>query len=343
MDRELKELRQIPLFVDLDDDYLEGASLLWEVRKLPADEILWLQGQPSQELALLCSGILEVHINETELAKISMGEMIGELATFTNDSRSASVSAAEDSILLILSIESLHTMRESHPVMYDLLLSAALQKMARRIHEMDREIARIALGETAAPERKEDGVLLQFFKRLSGTGNRRPPLATSVLRKLPRLKEAPTAELELILGAMRPHFVEKGKPLFLEGERGESVFLLVDGCMDVMRNVKRGMAERLATLYPGALLGTGALLLKERRNAGCIASQNTDVWVYELDRAQHDGLSGQAGRIWRESLLMALAFQLRNADDRWILLKQGVRPKMTDYDKVRSSLLGYQG
>jgi hypothetical protein len=62
-----------------------------------------------------------------------------------------------------------------------------------------------------------------------------------------------------------------------------------------------------------------------------------------MTREHHDSLSGNAGRIWRESLLSALASQLRSADDHWVLLKQGVRPNMTDYDKVRGALIGFQG
>jgi CRP-like cAMP-binding protein len=343
MKREIEALQQTKIFSDLSNDYLEGASLLWELKEIKKEETLWLQGEPANECALIIQGKMKIHINEEDLASVAKGEFIGELAAFTNDTRTASVSTIEDSSLLLLHKDSLSALRTSHPIIFDRLLASALHKVSLRIHNMDREIARIALGESSAPKRKEDNFFQQFFKRLAGSGNRRPPLAESVLRKLPKLKNASQSDLHSILGEMQPHFIEKSKPLFLEGEPGNSVFLLVEGCIDVLRNVKHGMAENLATLYPGALVGTGALLLGGRRNAGCVASKNTDVWVYELNREQHDSLQGNPGRIWKESLLFALAFQLRNANDRWIILKQGTRPNMTDYDKIRSTLLGYQG
>ena len=102
-------------------------------------------------------------------------------------------------------------------------------------------------------------------------------------------------------------------------------------------------AERLATLFPGALFGTGSLLLRERRNASCVASDNTSCWVYELHVDTYRKMKGPPGHLLRESLLASLAFQLRNADDKLILLKTGSRPKQSDYDAIRGGLAGFQG
>ena len=101
-----------------------------------------------------------------------------------------------------------------------------------------------------------------------------------------------------------------------------------------------GKAQHLASLYPGALLGTGSLILGERRNASCVANKNTVAWVYEMSREQSDSLTDEPSMLWRESLLSALAFQLRSADELLVLIEQGSRPE-SDYDKVRRSLSGY--
>ena len=61
-----------------------------------------------------------------------------------------------------------------------------------------------------------------------------------------------------------------------------------------------------------------------------------------MDLSAHRSLTGEAGRLWRESLVTALAFQLRSADNRLIVLKRG-KPSMSDYDKIRGGLEGYQG
>ena len=103
------------------------------------------------------------------------------------------------------------------------------------------------------------------------------------------------------------------------------------------------VVELRRRLYPGAIFGTGSLLLRERRNAACVADKATDVWVCELTQENHAALTGEAGRVWRLSLHSALSFQRRTADDRLVRLKQGARPQQTDYDKIRSDLAGFQG
>ena len=83
-------------------------------------------------------------------------------------------------------------------------------------------------------------------------------------------------------------------------------------------------------------------MLRERRNASCVAGDNTDCWVYELNLEGHRGLEGEASCLWKESLIAALAFQIRNAAQQIIELKVG-KPNETDYDKLRAGLDGFQG
>ena len=52
-----------------------------------------------------------------------------------------------------------------------------------------------------------------------------------------------------------------------------------------------------------------------------------------MSREQSDSLTDEPSMLWRESLLSALAFQLRSADELLVLIEQGSRPE-SDYDKV---------
>ena len=342
-DPEFHRLRALRLFERISNQRLESASLLWEIKKLPADTILWLQGEPAEEFAFVLEGQLEIHIAEERLATVGAGEMLGEAAVFTRDQRTASVTSIKDSELIALSDMHLKTLRASHPEVYDLILDSSLDRMARRVHDMGREIAKLARGDSSAPVRKEDSAIGKFWKRLTGAGDQKPPPALPALKKLPKLQNCQRAILMTILKSMTPHFVGKNQPVFLEGEPGDSVFVVVDGCVEVKRNVRGGKAETLAALFPGALFGTGSLLLRERRNAACVASSMSDAWVYELNIESYKKLTGEAGRAWREALISALSYQLRNADDRLIALKLGGMPSLSDYDAIRGDLAGYQG
>ncbi len=67
MANEYKWLRMHPCFDPSENKQLEEASLLWSVRTLKKDQTLWWQGQPADELALILSGKLSVHIADEEI------------------------------------------------------------------------------------------------------------------------------------------------------------------------------------------------------------------------------------------------------------------------------------
>ena len=90
-----------------------GMDLLWEIRKVPGEQVVWYQGQSASELAIVMSGSLRAQINEQVLGRIGKGELVGELAVFPDDFRSATVVAnADEVMLLVLSKEGLRLLRD---------------------------------------------------------------------------------------------------------------------------------------------------------------------------------------------------------------------------------------
>ena len=342
MSSELEALRQIPLFASLDNTIIQGADLLWEIRHISAGDVLWLQGAPSTELAFVLEGALKVEINHQVLGFVGRNDIIGELATFTKDTRSASVIADKDTSLLVLGREALFVLRDTHWKLYDKLLDLVLERLALRIRDTNLKIAKNAEGDSKAPERKESNVFQKFWQKVVGNDAKNPPSAISALRKLPGLNDIHPMSLQSIMASMIPKHIPKGEVLILEGERANSAYLIVEGVVEVYRNVRGGQkSQHLVSLYPGALLGTGALILSVVRNASCLASDNTDVWVYEMTQENHQKLEGEPSILWREAILSSLAFQLRTADDLLVVSKQG-KPQQTDYDKVQGVLSAYQ-
>ena len=321
---------------------LAACTHLWEPRELATDQRLWLHGESADELAFIDAGGLCIEIAGEVLGELDLGELVGETAALSNGYRTASVVASRPTRLLVIGGRGLTRLRVEHAPVYDQLLVHALKTTARRVHEVDKEIAKLARGGESAPKYVEETALKALWKRLTGVGQQQAPSALPVLRRMRGLREAETEHLSAILAAFEPHFVQKGHPVFLEAEAGSSVFLLADGCVDVLRNCGGQRAERLASLYEGALFGTGSMLLGQRRNASCVAAATTDVWVYELTAEAHRELRGEAGRMWREALLAALWFQLARADERLVELKRGGKLERTDYEELAGSLLGLQ-
>ena len=88
-------------------------------------------------------------------------------------------------------------------------------------------------------------------------------------------------DLEEIVGAMERHKVPAGQALFHQGDKGKSLFILIEGLLEVCVE-KEGRSERVARILPGECLGEMSLLTGEHRSA--TISAVTESVVYEVDK-----------------------------------------------------------
>ena len=340
MSEVVDRLAALPLFAGLNADQIATASSRWEHRQLSAGSPLWWHGDMASEMAVVLEGSLEIRIAERGVGTVSTGELVGEAAAWSGGRRTASVRAAQSTSLAVLTTEDLPALRAEHEAVYDRLLSHALDGLAQRIRQVDREIARLAYGEGSAPGRKAESVFGKLWRRLTTSSAGTPPPARQALRAMPAMTATHADTLRAIEVALTPHHLNAGTTIFLEGDPGESIFVVADGCVDVIRHVRDGRGERMASLFPGALFGTGSLLLKERRNASCVASETTACWVYEMNQSAFKALKGEPGRVWRESILEALRFQISRADEQLVKLMSGsTSAGSTDYERIRAGLI----
>ena len=81
-----------------------------EQRKLVKGQILFEEGDPGNEAFLISSGAIEIYRRgaiEQSLATLGPGELLGEMSLIDDQPRAASARASEDSLLVVLSKESL--------------------------------------------------------------------------------------------------------------------------------------------------------------------------------------------------------------------------------------------
>jgi CRP-like cAMP-binding protein len=100
-------IREIPLFRSLRDPEVEALVRIAVTRQLQARDTLFFKGDPGTELYAVISGRLKAvsHAEdgrELVFAILDPGEVFGEIALFDHKPRSASVSALEDSTLLMI-------------------------------------------------------------------------------------------------------------------------------------------------------------------------------------------------------------------------------------------------
>jgi CRP/FNR family transcriptional regulator, cyclic AMP receptor protein len=88
-----------------------------------------------------------------------------------------------------------------------------------------------------------------------------------VLQKSPLFEMLSQAELELLAELSRPRRYSGGEVVFEEGDLGDSLFVLMNGEVEVLHKDGRGEPQVLTTLQPPEFFGEMSLIDKEFRSA----------------------------------------------------------------------------
>jgi CRP/FNR family cyclic AMP-dependent transcriptional regulator len=118
---DIRFLRTVPLFKDLDESTLEALWPRLAERRLRRGEVLFRVGDPGDELFLICAGSIVVSKPvtgrvEQVLRRMEPGEVFGEMSLFGDEqTRSATIQAETDVTLLGLHRDNLNRFIESSP------------------------------------------------------------------------------------------------------------------------------------------------------------------------------------------------------------------------------------
>jgi CRP-like cAMP-binding protein/ATP/ADP translocase len=100
-------MKTAEVFSEVPDDILaEVAGRTREVR-LRKNEPLFRKGDPGTTMYVVAAGRLRVHVGDRLVAELGERAVVGELAALSSEPRTASVTAADDALLLSLDQESL--------------------------------------------------------------------------------------------------------------------------------------------------------------------------------------------------------------------------------------------
>jgi CRP-like cAMP-binding protein len=140
-------LRMVPIFSHLSDGEIDGLARLVEPRVVAADALVVGQEDRGDALYVLARGRVKVMIYGESGRELILhvfrkpGDFFGEMSLLDGRPRSASVIAAEESELLVLSRDAFreHLRRSAGTAL------AVLAEMSRRLREADEVIGNLAL------------------------------------------------------------------------------------------------------------------------------------------------------------------------------------------------------
>jgi CRP-like cAMP-binding protein len=288
------------------------------------------EGDLDPTLAVVESGELEVVTGDTRLAYVRPGDLIGEMALFSNGIRTATVRSVTPARLLILDVEGFARLRSFNSPVVLAIEEHALRLLTERLRLMSHRISELAVGTQAQHVTPSQG----FFERVSsafGSGGFVVPGrvdAVGVLRSSPLFADMPEAALTAVAAEFYPVGFRRGHFVITEGEIGNEMYIVASGLVEVLVAAKADKLEPLASLEAGEAFGMCALVQdKHTRMASCVAREKSVCLT--MDRIKfaevihrNDG-SGSALRV---AMIRALIDQLAYANGQLAMLemkKQG--------------------
>jgi CRP/FNR family cyclic AMP-dependent transcriptional regulator len=105
-------LRHIELFAELTPEQIEQIATLGQEKVYNTRDIIILEGDPSDEVYVVCSGMVEVEVSQgmvpdvpgrlqvNPIVRLGRGQVFGEMGLIDRGARSATVRCAEDGTTL---------------------------------------------------------------------------------------------------------------------------------------------------------------------------------------------------------------------------------------------------
>jgi NTE family protein len=133
-DGSLRDWMQSGLFAGVDQAAIDALSERAQRLELPAGSILVRQGDLADSLYFLETGRLRVLIEtpggNKAVAQIEAGEPVGELAFFGGGTRTATLQASRDSVVMVLDRANYDAVVTAYPQLVPAILTAVTQRLA---------------------------------------------------------------------------------------------------------------------------------------------------------------------------------------------------------------------
>ena len=127
-EQRIEILKQCRFLAGAEESVLVELAAQTELRHLYAKENVITKGDVGETMYFIAEGTVRVHDGDVELATIQAGEVFGEMAVLDSEVRSASVTVAEEAVLLSLDKDSLWKTASRSAATLKSIIAAVLQR-----------------------------------------------------------------------------------------------------------------------------------------------------------------------------------------------------------------------
>ena len=126
-------IASVPLFQGLGRRELEHIAQLVDEVMVPAGKVLMRQGEHGNEMFIVATGRFTVERNGRHIRDVGPGASVGEMSLIAEGPRTATVTAAEDSQILLAGHREFHNLMDDHPT----IRMKILEGLATKIRWLD--------------------------------------------------------------------------------------------------------------------------------------------------------------------------------------------------------------
>ncbi|MEM1202020.1 MAG: cyclic nucleotide-binding domain-containing protein [Acidobacteriota bacterium] len=315
-------LREFEILSHLDGELLDLLASCTSPVTYETDSMVIQEGEKSQDIYFVDRGEIDIQRNTPygryTLAKLEGGAVFGETSFIDRHARSGDARAASDSVLFPISASALRPLiRENQR--FSLALHWALWKsLSQKLRKTNEVLANFfAKGGTKRTEDRDASQKGGDFK--VGIGAKRDLFREQTLSPM---------EINFLSTLSKEKKVAAGEYIFREGEKGDRLYVVLEGRVMISKEIVGSGEEALAFLERGDYFGEMALIDKQPRSADAKAADDGTVVLMISSEVLEGILDIQKVSSLRLLTILSglIAKRLREIDDKlvgWYIFSAG--------------------
>ncbi|HVR41844.1 MAG TPA: cyclic nucleotide-binding domain-containing protein [Thermoanaerobaculia bacterium] len=274
------ELRDLDIFEQLTDQHLFRIARFVKLRDLSVDEYLFHENERSMDFYVLKEGRIEIRketpFGSQHLAKIEPDEILGEMNFIDRHMRSSDAVALVPSTCYSFSFSAVDLAMDESPELAVGLHWAFWRSLSEKVREANEQL------KSFFQEDAEKAVSRKRAETKRETQQVR--VASEDKVGLFRERGLSAAEMKLLATFSTEERFRTGSVVFREGEKGDKLYIVLDGRVRISKFIPGVGEEALAVLDRGDFFGEMALIDDKPRSADAKAHE-MDATVLSIDRA----------------------------------------------------------
>ena len=126
-------MKGVDLFRDISGEEVSHVAQIAEEREFGKEQVIFEEGDAGDSMFIIVDGAVRIHKGEKEIAVLSKGKFIGEMALLDQEPRSASITTTEETMLLEINGEDFYDLMASRMEIMQGIVKVLTQRLRNAI------------------------------------------------------------------------------------------------------------------------------------------------------------------------------------------------------------------